>query len=150
MHCSPLHISAKKAVSILLTHAITTLCTKRENKLPATPWVSGYFFPLFIYPSIYLFIILDLVGEPINNEAWQWFYHVVGEGRCTLVDTWWQTGKRHPRGVCRALMVDREAEVDREEFVRLDSIQWICQKKKIWHFFQIWKVTGEFLHIITV
>ncbi|KAM6365643.1 acetyl-coenzyme A synthetase 2-like, mitochondrial isoform 3-T3 [Alca torda] len=35
---------------------------------------------------------LGSVGEPINNEAWQWFYHVVGEGRCTLVDTWWQTG----------------------------------------------------------
>ncbi|KAJ7413905.1 Acetyl-coenzyme A synthetase 2-like, mitochondrial [Willisornis vidua] len=34
---------------------------------------------------------LGSVGEPINKEAWQWFYQVVGEGRCTLVDTWWQT-----------------------------------------------------------
>lgn len=33
------------------------------------------------------------VGEPINHEAWEWFYNVVGEGRCPLVDTWWQTGK---------------------------------------------------------
>eukprot|EP00871_Galdieria_phlegrea_P003885 jgi/Galph1/4498/GphlegSOOS_G3179.1 len=30
-------------------------------------------------------------GEPLNPEAWQWFYHVVGEGRCPLVDSWWQT-----------------------------------------------------------
>ncbi|XP_077998760.1 acetyl-coenzyme A synthetase 2-like, mitochondrial [Glandiceps talaboti] len=31
------------------------------------------------------------VGEPLNHEAWQWYYDVVGEKRCTLVDTWWQT-----------------------------------------------------------
>ncbi|XP_051470914.1 acetyl-coenzyme A synthetase 2-like, mitochondrial isoform X2 [Apus apus] len=42
---------------------------------------------------------LGSVGEPINNEAWQWFYHVVGEGRCTLVDTWWQT---ETGGICIA------------------------------------------------
>ncbi|XP_059696766.1 acetyl-coenzyme A synthetase 2-like, mitochondrial isoform X2 [Haemorhous mexicanus] len=36
--------------------------------------------------------VLGSVGEPINKEAWQWFYQVVGEGRCALVDTWWQTG----------------------------------------------------------
>ena len=35
--------------------------------------------------------ILGSVGEPINPEAWEWFYHVVGEGRARLVDTWWQT-----------------------------------------------------------
>ncbi|CAG7827441.1 unnamed protein product [Allacma fusca] len=35
--------------------------------------------------------ILGSVGEPINREAWTWFNDVVGEGRCTLVDTWWQT-----------------------------------------------------------
>ena len=35
--------------------------------------------------------ILGTVGEPINPEAWQWYYDVVGEGRCTIVDTWWQT-----------------------------------------------------------
>ncbi|KAM6083005.1 acetyl-coenzyme A synthetase 2-like, mitochondrial [Chlamydotis macqueenii] len=43
--------------------------------------------------------ILGSVGEPINHEAWQWFYHVVGEGRCTLVDTWWQT---ETGGICIA------------------------------------------------
>src|SRR6202007_2023712 len=32
------------------------------------------------------------VGEPINPEAWEWYHRVVGEGRCPIVDTWWQTG----------------------------------------------------------
>jgi acetyl-CoA synthetase len=35
--------------------------------------------------------ILGSVGEPINPEAWMWFYRVVGEERCPIVDTWWQT-----------------------------------------------------------
>jgi acetyl-CoA synthetase len=35
--------------------------------------------------------ILGTVGEPINPESWEWFYQVVGEGRCPIVDTWWQT-----------------------------------------------------------
>jgi len=35
--------------------------------------------------------LLGTVGEPINPEAWEWYYQVVGEGRCPIVDTWWQT-----------------------------------------------------------
>ncbi|HEY8553505.1 MAG TPA: acetate--CoA ligase [Burkholderiales bacterium] len=35
--------------------------------------------------------LLGTVGEPINPEAWEWYYHVVGEGRRPIVDTWWQT-----------------------------------------------------------
>ena len=35
--------------------------------------------------------ILGSVGEPINPEAWRWYYNVVGECRCPIVDTWWQT-----------------------------------------------------------
>jgi acetyl-CoA synthetase len=35
--------------------------------------------------------ILGSVGEPINPEAWQWYHDIVGENRCELVDTWWQT-----------------------------------------------------------
>lgn len=35
--------------------------------------------------------ILGSVGEPINPEAWMWYHNVVGEGRCPIVDTWWQT-----------------------------------------------------------
>lgn len=35
--------------------------------------------------------LLGTVGEPINPEAWQWYYKVVGDQRCPIVDTWWQT-----------------------------------------------------------
>ena len=35
--------------------------------------------------------LLGSVGEPINPEAWEWYYHCVGEDRCPIVDTWWQT-----------------------------------------------------------
>jgi acetyl-CoA synthetase len=35
--------------------------------------------------------ILGTVGEPINPEIWRWYHDVVGEGRCAVVDTWWQT-----------------------------------------------------------
>src|SRR6056297_1779984 len=35
--------------------------------------------------------LLGSVGEPINPEAWEWYYEVVGDGRCPIVDTWWQT-----------------------------------------------------------
>ncbi len=35
--------------------------------------------------------VLGSVGEPINSEAWEWYYHVVGEAQCPIVDTWWQT-----------------------------------------------------------
>ncbi|KAM4043221.1 acetyl-coenzyme A synthetase 2-like, mitochondrial [Anomaloglossus baeobatrachus] len=43
--------------------------------------------------------MLGSVGEPINHEAWQWFYNVVGDRRCDLVDTWWQT---ETGGICIA------------------------------------------------
>ena len=35
--------------------------------------------------------LLGSVGEPINPEAWEWYYHVIGDARCPIVDTWWQT-----------------------------------------------------------
>jgi acetyl-CoA synthetase len=35
--------------------------------------------------------LLGTVGEPINPEAWRWYHDVIGEGRCPIVDTWWQT-----------------------------------------------------------
>jgi acetyl-CoA synthetase len=35
--------------------------------------------------------VLGTVGEPINPDTWRWYHDVVGEGRCTVVDTWWQT-----------------------------------------------------------
>lgn len=39
------------------------------------------------------FVFPFAVGEPINKEAWEWYFHVVGETRCPVVDTWWQTGE---------------------------------------------------------
>ena len=35
--------------------------------------------------------LLGSVGEPINPEAWEWYFHIVGDSRCPIVDTWWQT-----------------------------------------------------------
>ena len=35
--------------------------------------------------------LLGTVGEPINPEAWEWYYHTIGNARCPIVDTWWQT-----------------------------------------------------------
>jgi acetyl-CoA synthetase len=35
--------------------------------------------------------LLGTVGEPINPEAWRWYYDVIGKGRCPIMDTWWQT-----------------------------------------------------------
>ena len=35
--------------------------------------------------------LLGTVGEPINPDAWEWYWRVVGDGRCPVVDTWWQT-----------------------------------------------------------
>ena len=35
--------------------------------------------------------VLGTVGEPINPEAWEWYYNIVGNGKCPIVDTWWQT-----------------------------------------------------------
>ncbi len=35
--------------------------------------------------------LLGTVGEPINPEAWEWYYRVVGDSRCPVIDTWWQT-----------------------------------------------------------
>ena len=35
--------------------------------------------------------LLGTVGEPINPEAWEWYYNVIGDSRCPIVDTWWQT-----------------------------------------------------------
>ncbi|MGH1404833.1 MAG: acetate--CoA ligase [Alphaproteobacteria bacterium] len=35
--------------------------------------------------------ILGTVGEPINKEAWEWYHNIIGENRCPIIDTWWQT-----------------------------------------------------------
>lgn len=47
--------------------------------------------------------VLGTVGEPINPEAWHWYHDVVGQGRCTVVDTWWQT---ETGGICITPIAD--------------------------------------------
>lgn len=50
---------------------------------------------LFIYVlvcGLFISYCFSTVGEPLNDEAWKWYHTVVGEERCTVVDTWWQTG----------------------------------------------------------
>ena len=56
--------------------------------LPPTPWIC-------INSSLnkYVLLLYVLVGEPLNHEAWEWYYNVVGERRCDICDTWWQTGR---------------------------------------------------------
>uniref|UniRef100_A0A8D0ASP0 Propionate--CoA ligase n=1 Tax=Sander lucioperca TaxID=283035 RepID=A0A8D0ASP0_SANLU len=51
---------------------------------------------------------LGSVGEPINTEAWEWYHRVVGDGRCPVVDTWWQT---ETGGIC---ITPRPSEPDAE------------------------------------
>uniref|UniRef100_A0A8C5RZE3 Propionate--CoA ligase n=1 Tax=Laticauda laticaudata TaxID=8630 RepID=A0A8C5RZE3_LATLA len=70
-------------------------------------WITGHSYvvygPLCNGSTTVLFestpVYPDPVGEPINHEAWHWYYSVVGEKRCALVDTWWQT---ETGGICIA------------------------------------------------
>ncbi|XP_014675986.1 PREDICTED: acetyl-coenzyme A synthetase 2-like, mitochondrial [Priapulus caudatus] len=50
--------------------------------------------------------VLGTVGEPINTEAWEWYHNVVGNGKCDIVDTWWQT---ETGGICIAPRPSRVA-----------------------------------------
>lgn len=41
---------------------------------------------------VLVYLSVHAVGEPLNVDAWKWYYEVVGDKRCPIVDTWWQTG----------------------------------------------------------
>jgi acetyl-CoA synthetase len=69
----------KLNVTIFYTAPTAIRALMREGDAPVKKWSRK---------SIRL---LGTVGEPINPEAWEWYYRVVGEGRCPIVDTWWQT-----------------------------------------------------------
>jgi len=73
------HVIDKHQVSVFYTAptAIRALMREGEGPVKATSRKS--------------LRLLGTVGEPINPEAWEWYYHVVGETRCPIVDTWWQT-----------------------------------------------------------
>ncbi len=69
----------KHKVTIFYTAPTAIRALMREGDAPVTKWSRR---------SIRL---LGTVGEPINPEAWDWYHRVVGDGRCPIVDTWWQT-----------------------------------------------------------
>ena len=69
----------KHQVSILYSSPTAIRSLMREGDEPVKAW------------SRKSLRLLGSVGEPINPEAWEWYYRVVGDGRCPVVDTWWQT-----------------------------------------------------------
>ena len=69
----------KHKVTIFYTAPTAIRALMREGDEPVKHWSRS---------SLRL---LGSVGEPINPEAWEWYHRVVGDGRCPIVDTWWQT-----------------------------------------------------------
>ncbi len=69
----------KHKVTILYSSPTAIRSLMREGEAPVKFW------------SRKSLRLLGSVGEPINPEAWEWYYRVVGEERCPIVDTWWQT-----------------------------------------------------------
>ena len=69
----------KHAVTILYTAPTAIRALMREGEQPVKQH------------SRATLRLLGSVGEPINPEAWEWYHRVVGDGRCPIVDTWWQT-----------------------------------------------------------
>ena len=69
----------KHQVNIFYTAPTAIRSLMREGEAPVKKW------------SRQSLRVLGSVGEPINPEAWMWYYRVVGDERCPVVDTWWQT-----------------------------------------------------------
>ncbi len=69
----------KHKVTLFYTAPTAIRALMREGEEPVKEWSRS---------SLRL---LGSVGEPINPEAWEWYHRVVGDGRCPVVDTWWQT-----------------------------------------------------------
>ncbi len=73
------HVVDKHQVTIFYTAPTAIRALMREGDGPVTK------------ASRASLRLLGTVGEPINPEAWEWYHRVVGDGRCPVVDTWWQT-----------------------------------------------------------
>jgi acetyl-CoA synthetase len=73
------HVVDKHKVTIMYSSPTAIRSLMREGELPVKAW------------SRRSLRLLGSVGEPINPEAWEWYHHVVGDDRCPIVDTWWQT-----------------------------------------------------------
>jgi acetyl-CoA synthetase len=69
----------KHGVTLFYTAPTAIRALMREGDAPVQHW------------SRKSLRLLGSVGEPINPEAWEWYYRVVGDSRCPVVDTWWQT-----------------------------------------------------------
>jgi len=69
----------KHKVTLFYTAPTAIRALMREGEEPVKAW------------SRKSLRLLGTVGEPINPEAWEWYHRVVGDGRCPVVDTWWQT-----------------------------------------------------------
>jgi acetyl-CoA synthetase len=69
----------KHGVTVFYTAPTAIRALMREGEDPVKHW------------SRKTLRLLGTVGEPINPEAWEWYHRVVGDGRCPIVDTWWQT-----------------------------------------------------------
>jgi acetyl-CoA synthetase len=69
----------KHKVTLFYTAPTAIRALMREGEAPVKKWKRS---------SLRL---LGSVGEPINPEAWEWYHRIVGDGRCPIVDTWWQT-----------------------------------------------------------
>jgi acetyl-CoA synthetase len=69
----------KLGVTVFYTAPTAIRALMREGDAPVKKW------------SRTSLRLLGSVGEPINPEAWEWYHRVVGDGRCPIVDTWWQT-----------------------------------------------------------
>jgi len=69
----------KHKITILYSSPTAIRSLMREGEAPVKAW------------SRQSLRLLGSVGEPINPEAWEWYHRVVGDGRCPIVDTWWQT-----------------------------------------------------------
>lgn len=82
---------AKHPTSHATIRVIKTRCSDRSDRLEYTRYLRESFSLVSTRFDLSSLRILGTVGEPINPEAWQWYHEAVGQGRCPMVDTFWQT-----------------------------------------------------------
>jgi acetyl-CoA synthetase len=92
---SPLHPDAGRYWDMVARHRITVLYTA-PTAIRSLAAQGNHYVEAHERSSLR---VLGTVGEPINPDAWHWYRGVVGEGRCAVVDTWWQT---ETGGICIA------------------------------------------------
>lgn len=81
------HPNASRLWQIIDNHSVTTFYTAPTVIRSLMKLSDDY----VLKHSLSSLKLLGTAGEPINPEAWAWYYHVVGKGRCPIVDTYWQT-----------------------------------------------------------